>query len=468
MERERPWEEPLSAAEGLWYTGLIFSTFEQGPDGTYEAVIIPLELQRSLPTEDAAPPGIALEPTSAPAVVISDRDHLLDDACTLLSTVQSQQLRLRSDGNWQGRGAQDLQRRLRIQSPGYLAFLTHLAFRIEWLSKEETGRLRLKPEVVTDWLQSAPFRQRRAVARAWRDDTTWNDLFHVPGLLPEDTGAWRNDPVLARKAVLRHLEACDPGTWYRIDALVGAIKQVDAEFQRPDGDYDAWYIRDAETGAYLSGFESWDAVEGRLIRSLIRRPLAWLGLVDLGAGAEDRSPTAFRLSGSGASFLGLAEPPPVPEPQPARLRSGFRVVVPPARRYERFQLGRVADWLQCGDPFAYRLTPSSLERGRRQGISITRVLEFLGELIGAPVPRSVEAALTRWAARGAEARLERSVILRIASEELMNQVTSSPSLSRLIAERIGPTTALVREEDWQRVIRALGEMGLLTEADDVP
>jgi hypothetical protein len=261
---------------------------------------------------------------------------------------------------------------------------------------------------------------------------------------------------------------CRPGTWYRIEALVAAIKDVDADFQRPDGDYDSWYIRDEETGVYLSGFESWGAVEGRLIRYLIRKPMAWLGLVDLGRDDEDQAPTAFRLTQSGAAFLGVAAPPPIPEPSSARLRSGFRVAVPTVRRYERFQLARVADWFQSGAPFVYRLTPSSLERARQQGISITRVLEFLGDLIEAPVPRPVEAALTRWAARGAEARVERTVILRISSEELMNQVTASPTLSRLIRERIGPTAAIVREQDWKQLIGALGEMGLLPEVDGLP
>jgi hypothetical protein len=149
------------------------------------------------------------------------------------------------------------------------------------------------------------------------------------------------------------------------------------------------------------------------------------------------------------------------------LRSGFRIAVPAACRYERFQLARVANWLQSGAPFVYRLTPSSLERARRQGISVTRVIEFLANLIEAPVPGSVEAALTRWAARGPEARLERAAILRISSEELMNQVTCSPTLSRLIREHIGPTAAIVSEQDWEDVIAALGEMGLLTEVDDL-
>jgi hypothetical protein len=94
---------------------------------------------------------------------------------------------------------------------------------------------------------------------------------------------------------------------------------------------------------------------------------------------------------------------------------------------------------------------------------VGRVLEFLGRVTGAPVPRFVEAALTRWEARGTEAWLERSVLLRLASEELMAQVTSSPPTRRLIQAQVGPAAALVRERDWPRLVVALGEMGILPE-----
>jgi hypothetical protein len=145
------------------------------------------------------------------------------------------------------------------------------------------------------------------------------------------------------------------------------------------------------------------------------------------------------------------------------LRPDFTVLAPPARRYERFQLARVADWVGTGDPFVYRLTPSSLERARRQGIPVARVLEFLGRVTSAPVPRFVEAALTRWEAQGTEAWLERPVLLRLSSEGLMAQVVSSPLTRHLIQEQIGLTAALVRERDWPRLVVALGEMGLLPE-----
>jgi hypothetical protein len=468
MEREKPWNEPVSPAEALWYRGLIFHTFEHGADGSYEAILIPPELRASLPVEDAERPRVALEPITEPAVVGSYRHQVLDDACTLLSYVQNERPRLRPNHRWPERHREGLLRRLRIQDAGYFSLLAHLAFCIGWLSEEKTDRPRLKPESVATWLESSSFQQQRALAVAWRDDPTWNDLFRIPMLQPEETGAWRNDPVMGRRAILRHLEDCRPGVWYSVNALVTAIKEVDADFQRPDGDYDSWYIRDEATRVYLSGFESWDAVEGRLIRYVIRKPMAWLGLVDLGTEEGDQPLTAFRLTDEGAALLGVAKPPSTAERSPAYLRSGFRVAVPPARRYERFQLARVADWLQSGSPFLYRLTPSSLERARRQGISVNRVLEFLSDLIEAPVPRPVEAALTRWDVRGAEARLERTVVLRLSSEELMDQITASPALSHFIEERIGPTAVTVREQNWDQLIGALGEMGLLPEVEGIP
>jgi hypothetical protein len=141
----------------------------------------------------------------------------------------------------------------------------------------------------------------------------------------------------------------------------------------------------------------------------------------------------------------------------------------PARpRYQRFQLARVAEWVQTGDRFMYRLTPASLQRARQQGISITRVLEFLQEITEAPLPRSLEEALSRWDAHGTEARLEQVVLLRLTHEDLMDRVVTTPRLARLIGERIGPTAALVRQQDWPQVVARLEEIGLLPEVTGLP
>jgi hypothetical protein len=467
LEREQPWRAPISPAEGLWYRGLISRAFEQGDEGTYEVAFVPPELLAHLPAPSSPPPVIDIPPVPQPATVHSAGDALLDDACGLLAYLQNERLRLNPDGSWPARHEARLARRLHDAEPARLAFLHHLVRRLGWLHVTDAGYLRPDPGPVAAWLQSSSGHQRGALADAWREDPTWNDLFHVPTLRPEDTGAWHNDPLLARRAILHHLRTCAPDNWYSVDDFASAVKRADPDFQRPDGDYTSWYIRDVATGAYVAGFESWDAVERAFIRYLIAGPLAWLGLTDVGAAVAGEPSTAFRLTPAGAASLGLAEPSPKPEPAPLALRPDFTVLVPPTRRYERFQLARVADWARTGDPFVYRLTPTSLERARQQGIPVARVLDFLGRVTGAPVPRFVEAALTRWEARGTEAWLERAVLLRLVSEELMAQVVGSPLTRHLVQEQVGPTAALVRERDWPRLAAALGQMGLLPEVADL-
>lgn len=465
MERERPWRKPISPAEGLWYSGFVFRAFEQGDEGTFEVIFVPPELQANLPTPPTQPPAIAIEPIPEPAMVRSAGETFLDDACTLLSYLQNERVRPNRAGGWSAQHEARLTRRLHDPEPARLDFLRHLARALGWLRLTDSGHLRPDPGPAARWLQSSTGQQRHVLAEAWRDDPTWNDLFHVPTLRPEDTGAWRNDPPMARRSILGHLKTCAPNAWYRLADFVAAIKRADPDFQRPDGDYSSWYIRDATTGAYLSGFESWDAVEGALIRYLIKGPLNWLGLTDLGAAAPNGPLTIFRLTPYGATFLGLIEPAPEPEPAPAILRSDFTVLMPAARRYERFQLARIADWTRTDDPFVYRIMPGSLERARQQGIPAARVLEFLRQTANAPVPRSFEAALTRWEARGPEAHMERAVLLRLSSEEMMTQVLSSPLTRHMIREQVGPMAATVREQAWPRLVAALGEMGLLPDVN---
>lgn len=467
MERVKPWREPISPAEGLWYRGLIFHAFEEGPEGIYEAVFIPPELKAHLPNLAPAPPAISLEPTEPPPATKSHGNAFLEDACTLLAYLQNERVQPNHDARWPKRHHEHLLQRMHTPDEERLMLLKHLAHQVGWLRLSDSRRLRPDPEPVTAWLQSPTRAQRAALVKAWRDDPTWNDLFHIPTLHPEDTGSWHNDPLLARKAILRHLEATyrapseygEALPWHTIADFIAAIKEIDPDFQRPDGDYTKWYIRDASGEAYLSGFENWEAIEGRLIRYLITNPLAWLGITEL----STSSPIRFRLTQAGVAFLSLADSPDSPPPAPLTLRPDFTVLAPSGRLYARFQLARVADWLHTGAPFVYRITPRSLSRARQQGISVKRILEFLGETTEKPTPDSIEKALLRWEAHGSEIRLEQAVLLRVASEELMNEIMASPQIQRLVQEKIGPTRALIHENDWPRLVKALSAMGLLSE-----
>ncbi len=476
MRRERPWEEPASPAENLWYRGLLFRAFAAGPTGLYEVAFIPDDLNELLPI-DSLPSPLLLSPVPAPPTILPADDALLDDACTFLSYLQNHHVRPGPDGAWPAGEESRLLLRLRLPDRDRLSFLNHLAGRLGWLRTDRNHCLRPSPDPVTSWLRASAAEQRDVLARTWRDDPTWNDLLHVPTLVPEETGSWHNDPFLARQAILSHLDACQPETWYGLEQFSAAIQEADPDFQRPDGDYETWYIRDAVSGTYLRGFESWNAVEGALIRYLIAGPLAWLGLVELGAerpappGEQWRAGnfSAFRLTAAGTAFLAgeLPGTERAEEPPPLTVRPDLEILVPAPRRYERFQLSRVADWVRPGDPYVYRLTPASLQRARRQKIPPERVTAFLTETTGKELPRALQAALARWVRNGQEVRLERGILLRVADESLLQELTTAPATRRLIKEVVGPTTALVRPADYPRLVRALAERGLLTDVVDV-
>ncbi len=492
MERERPWLHPISPIEGLWYRGFIFSTFVQDQVGTYEVLLVPPELRPHIPTPTmSAPPtgGKAqamplrtspiMLPTEPPPYIHSSGEQILDDVCTLLSYFQNEAVRLSADGHWPQYHSNRLSRQLHSPHPQRLEFICHLLQQAGWLRRSTQGHLRPTSQVIAEWLQSTAYHQRMTLATIWREDSTWSDLFHVPSLRPEKTGTWHHDPLLARHTLLNHMKDLpwsDPKTpnadWYLLADLITSVKSTLPDFLRPDGDYRSWYIRDVTDGRYLTGFESWDAVEGALIRYIVTGPLFWLGMVDLGGiGPSEEAVTHFRLTADGATFIGLTSPATYPEAVPTGeasgsstamdLRPDFTITIVPAKRYERFQLARIATWERTGDPFIYRITPTSLERARRQGISLQRIIGFLEEGTGRPLPSAVRNALARWETQGTEVQLEEVLLLRLASEGLMAQVMNSAPVRRFIRERIGPTVAVVCKKDAQALIAALGKIGLL-------
>ena len=168
----------------------------------------------------------------------------------------------------------------------------------------------------------------------------------------------------------------EAGAWYTIDDLVSGVKRTNPDFQRPDGSYTGWYLREVETGAYLSGFDSWDAVEGRLIRFMLTGPLFWLAAVALGAGT-DGVPTAFCLTRPGAAWLAGTMPSDLPRPARLSVSEQFVVSAPLLLPLlDRFRLLRftepVSEKTEPGQPTTHRITRGGLA-GRVRPASVARL-----------------------------------------------------------------------------------------------
>jgi hypothetical protein len=462
LERERPWENPVGTAEGLWYSGLIYRAFDEVEGQSSEFIFVPQDLLPLLPGVEKKPPAFVVEAAPTPSVIREGDLTLVQDTCAFLSYLQNEEVKPLKDGSLIRRDIERINQRFLVKEDEdeteRLAFLHHLCQRLG-LAHTSEGLLKPNPPEARRWLKSPRAEQLRALQTAWRDDPEWNELWQVKSLRCEPTG-WRNDPLLARKKILEHLAECPPEQWLSLTSFTGAIKESDPDFQRPDGDYSSWYIREVATGQYLTGFEHWDQVEGALILHLVTKPLHWLGVTSLGYDAEG-TPRSFLITPWGAAFLGLpGEMPAEATPSPMVIQPDFTILVPAeGSLYDRFQLERVAAWQSSGESYVYRMTRDSLARGLRQGITIEMVLAFLKRVSDGKVPQNVVSALRNWDKKRGQIWLRKTLLLQVESELIMEELSTLPQTKTYLQEIISPKAAIVAQEDWPKLLDELRKLG---------
>ena len=446
-DREHPYENPVSAVEGLWYRGLVARAFFDSPAGPEEFAYIPQDLLAffNQGAREVAP--MKGRPASAAeyAQVFSANDRLLDHTCTYLAAKRGG---ISLPETFMALAGEDLN----------LAILNGLLIVdgiIDSAGNPQT-------EAVRQFLEEGRGEALLRLFLGWKGSPTINELHLLPGLVME--GKWENDPVRARNAVLGWVSLLEAGIWWNLGSFIAAVKQRDPDFQRPGGDYDTWFIKDQQSGAYLRGFDHWDEVDGRLIRYLIAGPLHWLGVVDLAYPEPGQEVTAFRLSRWSRALLKDEVPSGLPlENETLVTRSdariGARRLVP---RSVRYQLARFCDWeKEAPDGYTYRISPASLARARQQGLKVSQLITLLNRSAKA-VPPSLLKAIQRWEKQGSEARLEKMTVLRVSSEEILQALKTSRA-ARFLGEPLGPVTIAIKPGAMEKVLAVLAELGYLGE-----
>jgi hypothetical protein len=293
-------------------------------------------------------------------------------------------------------------------------------------------------------------------------------LRRVPGLRAE--GNWRNDPLMARQAVIERLRRLPPGEWHDLAAFLAAVKSEDPDYQRPEANYSDWYLRDAETGHFLSGFESWDRVDGALLRFIITGPLYWLGAASLGL-AQDGSAEAFRLTPAGLAWVGAGEVPDPPRPARLIIQDDLTIVAPlDLPLMDRFRLLRftepvATDARSLAPTTSHRITRDSLARARSGGVRAQSILKFLERASGGRVPQRLSAGLERWDQHSGTVRLSRGAVLRVHDANTLALLRADPILRPLLGELLSAQAMLVSEANLPRVMAALQELGYDVEVE---
>ncbi|PID85121.1 MAG: hypothetical protein CSA11_11135 [Chloroflexi bacterium] len=459
LEREEPWFDPVSALESLWYRGFLYRAFDETADGVMEFYYLPDEMMAQFaPTVGAASAPLSTEttptliPVPAPDEIQTAVTDAVDDLTTLLAIAQTTPELLEY--------APSLSRYLQNSDSDRQSLLMTLADEMGLLRHTENG---LRPtRTAAAWLQQSRETQLQEMANAW-SSSIWNDLYHTPELRCEGEG-WSNDPLLARAALLEKL--MPTGEWYSLKALVALIKETDPDFQRPDGNYDTWYVRDLQSDAYVRGFANWDLVEGRLLRFLVQGALFWLGMVEMGTTVTKAR--VFRLTDRALNWLKDIPAASNEISVPLVVQADGTILVPHnANRYQRFRAARVGEMqpVEPGQLYAYRLTPRSLAQAQQQGIQPERVLSFLAEASDRPLPASVKRGISRWQERGVEGRMETAVILRVKEAGILETLRTNPKTRDLLGESLGALAVIVRHDDWLRLQKITAELGLLLDVN---
>jgi hypothetical protein len=441
-DREKPYLQPASPTEVLYYRGLLARAFFDTKKGPQEFAYIPDDLLSLLnhkereeqeakkqERENTEPLGRAASPGEKGQEIFAN-DSILDDATTLLAAL-----------------------RLGIEAPE-----TKIPTKVIQALLQSANLIKgstLQPEPVKAFLEAARADALAILQNAWVESESFNELRLMPGIICE--GEWKNQPQETREFLLNLLDVIPEGKWWSINAFIRDVKQKYADFQRPAGDYDSWFIKSESDGQYLRGFSSWDQVDGALIKYLITNILHWLGQVDLCIAQGAIEPTSFRITNSYVKGK---------EDKKLHVSSQGWISVPRlAPRVVRYQVSRFCEWeVPKDDIYRYRISTNSLTKAKEQGLKVEHLLTLLAKHSEAGIPPTLIKALKRWEVNGAEARVQTQVILKVSKPEVLEEMRKSKA-AKFLGEALSPTTVIVKSGAIQKVMEALAELGLLTEVE---
>ncbi|RJP55131.1 MAG: hypothetical protein C4583_01000 [Anaerolineaceae bacterium] len=439
-DREHPHRHPVSAAEMLFYRGILARAFFDTEKGAREFAYIPDDLlsvinreAREGREENAGEvlgrPATPVEKTFE----IPANDHILDDATTLLAALRV------GRAEW--------------HSAPQLPALLHTS---KILKKNIP-----QAEAVKKFLEAPRFEALSLLAEAWKSSTTFDELRLIPSILCE--GEWKNDPRETRQTLLNFLNATPPNQWWSFPAFIRDLKLKHPDFQRPAGDYDSWFIKRASDGQYLRGFAYWDSVDGALARFIIQT-MHWLGLVDLAAPEEGKEFTAFRLVEKSTQIDRYTS-----KQGKITIASNGKISVERfASRAIRYQIARFCDWdEEKRDEYQYHVSARSLKRATEQGLKAEQLLALLVKVTKGNVPPALVKALKRWEANGTEARAESQTILRVTRPDVLEELRKSKA-ARFLGEPLGTTAVIVKSEAVPKIAAALAELGVLLDVIEPP
>ena len=382
------WHNPQSLTELLFYYGLIGRGFEgSGPDA-HRIIYIPSDTLDQIPlsAEDETERDLHIPYAQAPsrAEVVDSSDEFLNDVGSAIGCLAGAPMLLEGQDLAKQDGERLKERLLAPPDTPLLnvryELLLHVMNRLKLFKAErqKDGHLflALNRNRANDFLSLNRHAQRQQVWDSWRDSPAWNDLERLPTLELHNRERWQHNSRATRNAFLRYCRNLQPTRWYSLADIMALLQEHAPDFQRPDGNYDDWYVKNQVAGRFAKGFKDWDLVEGELARFYLLSPMVWLGALRV---AEQRNKTLVSLTRDGAIWQGADLAPEREEVQPRfTIKENFIIEVPlelPLR--QRMNIEQVAHWQRSTTFYEYRINQRSLNQAFDRDLTGDRILAVL-------------------------------------------------------------------------------------------
>jgi len=446
--RERPDIDPISITETLYYKALVGKAFFDTRGGPSEFAYIPDEFMPLIDAKRSATILDLLKPANQKNVTkkLIANDFIIDHACTLLAALR---IGIPLEGHSFSRPDVPVN------------FLVELLKDMRLL----TSQLKINADQVKAFLESTRGNALFLLKQIWMKSTSINELVFLPTL--EFEGKPRSNPQSSRLFLLESIKQIPDSEWFGIEEFIHTIHDTQPDLLRTGGEYDAWFVKNRETGAYLSGFAHWYEIEGAYIRYMINGPLFWLGIIDLGKSPNKKPPIFFRKSQWANNLLlgDVLEYPTLDKKDFNIDKSGSIVIDRYFPRDIRYQISRFCEWeAQKGNRFYYRINAASLKRMEEQELTTKQLLSIIQKYGRKPIPVNITKALERWEKYHREAGIEKDVLIKVTSPEILDKLMASQA-KKYIRSRLNPQTALVDSSGISYLNIALLEIGVFSEIE---
>ncbi|MDP6776150.1 MAG: helicase-associated domain-containing protein, partial [Candidatus Latescibacteria bacterium] len=297
----------------------------------------------------------------------------------------------------------------------------------------------------------------------WRSSDRWNE-WTADRSAAAGRGTRHLELKSIRQEVLLGLRHCSTGSWILYSRFYKMLVRSSKGFRR--------LAEHPVKGRTLS---AGGTTTDELVRRMLRGPLMWVGLVDLGNAEAFAQPlhqetkAAFRVTPTGRALLEGEPPDPetLPRTHPeARLiiQPTLEVLAPPDLPYAHLiTLCGMAQLKSIDVVSHFQVTREAFQRAMNRGMTGEAIRGFLLSASATGLPDMVDSLIRDCERKHGEIEIGTSSgYLTVAREEILDELLAQKQIAPSIELRVSPTSAILRRgTSLESLVQTLSRQGYM-------